>query len=75
MALGEGIARERAAMPYVNAGVMAFKAGSPFWRAYAGRFQAALDRWEGDFLSDQAILNAAIHLDRMNVRRLPARAN
>jgi lipopolysaccharide biosynthesis glycosyltransferase len=75
MALGEGLARELVHLPYVNAGVMALRAGSPLWRGYAQRFQTALDNWQGAFLSDQAILNAAIHLDGMNLQRLPAKTN
>jgi lipopolysaccharide biosynthesis glycosyltransferase len=75
MALGEGLARELTALPYVNAGVLAVRAGSPLWRAYAERFQAALDRWDGAFLSDQAVVNATIYLESLRVQRLPARAN
>jgi hypothetical protein len=75
MALGPALANELVHQPYYNAGVMAARAGSPFWQAFADRFQAALDRWQGDFLSDQAIVNAAIVLDRLQVNRLPARAN
>lgn len=75
MALGEGLARELMHLPYINAGVMALRAGSPLWRNYARRFQTALDNWQGAFLSDQAILNAAIHLDGTSVQRLPAKTN
>ncbi len=75
MALGGHQAAELLQQPYFNTGVMAIRAGSQLWRTFAERFQAALDRWQGDFLSDQAIINAAIVLDRLAVNRLPARAN
>jgi lipopolysaccharide biosynthesis glycosyltransferase len=75
MAFGASLANELVQQPYFNAGVMAIRAGSGLWRVYAERFQSALDRWEGDFLSDQAILNAAIILDRLAVNRLPAKVN
>lgn len=75
MALGDGLARELSALPYINSGVMALKAGSPLWRNFAERFQTALDRWQGSFLSDQAIVNATIHLDGLKLQRLPAKAN
>jgi len=76
MALGAAQAIELFRQPhYFNAGVMAIPAGSRLWRAFAERFQAALDRWHGDFLSDQAIINAAIALDGLAVNRLPAKIN
>jgi lipopolysaccharide biosynthesis glycosyltransferase len=75
MAFGPALANELVQQPYFNAGVIAARAGSHFWRAFAHRFQTALDRWQGDFLSDQAIVNAVISLDGLNVNRLPARAN
>jgi len=75
MALGPALANELVHQPYYNAGVIAARAGSRFWQTFADRFQAALDRWQGEFLSDQAIVNAAIVLDRLQVNRLPARAN
>lgn len=75
MAFGEGLARELASEPYVNAGVFAARAGSRLWRSYAERFQTALDRWQGTFLSDQAVINAAIRFDRLLLQRLPAKTN
>jgi lipopolysaccharide biosynthesis glycosyltransferase len=75
MAFGAGLAGELIQQPYFNSGVMAIRAGSRLWKVYAERFQSALERWQGDFLSDQAILNAAIALDRLAVNRLPAKAN
>jgi hypothetical protein len=74
-AFGEPVARELMTKPYLNSGVMAMRAGSPLWRRYVERFQTALDTWEGDFLSDQAVLNAVAYLDTMNIQRLPARTN
>jgi lipopolysaccharide biosynthesis glycosyltransferase len=74
-AFGEGVSRELMARPYFNSGVMAMRAGSPLWRRYVERFQTALDTWEGDFLSDQAVVNAVAYLDGGAVQRLPARAN
>lgn len=75
MAFAEDVAREMIQRPYFNAGVFAVAAGSPLWRAYAAQFQTALDRWQGSFLSDQAVINAAIVLDGLSLQRLPARAN
>lgn len=75
MAFGEALANELIQQPYFNSGVMAARAGSQLWRAFAARFQRALDRWEGDFLSDQAVLNAVVAMDGINVNRLPARMN
>lgn len=74
-AFGETIARELMVKPYFNSGVMAVRAGSQLWRRYAERFQTALDTWEGEFLSDQAVVNAVIYLDGANAQRLPARTN
>lgn len=62
-------------VPYVNAGVLAFGAGSPVWDAWARRFQAALGRWDGEYLSDQAVLNGTLLLDRIPHARLPAICN
>jgi len=75
MAFGASLANELIARAYYNSGVMSARAGSKLWRAFAERFQTALDRWEGDFLSDQAVLNAVIAFDDVSVNRLPARAN
>jgi len=75
MAFGEGIARELTPQPYINSGVMAIRAGSRLWRNYAERFQTALDQWQGQFLSDQAIVNATILLDDIQMQRLPAKVN
>lgn len=75
MAFGENMAHELARAAYVNSGVIAARAGSPLWRRFAQRFQTALDNWQGDFLSDQAVLNAVLQLDGLKVERLPARAN
>jgi lipopolysaccharide biosynthesis glycosyltransferase len=75
MAFSNDIALDLMQRPYFNAGVFAIAAGSPLWRAYAKHFQAALDRWQGSFLSDQAVINAAIMLDGLSMQRLPARTN
>ncbi|MBI1210443.1 MAG: hypothetical protein GC190_03190 [Alphaproteobacteria bacterium] len=75
MAFGDALANELIRQPYFNSGVMAARAGSTLWRAFADRFQRALDRWNGNFLSDQAVLNAVIAMDDLRVNRLPARAN
>jgi lipopolysaccharide biosynthesis glycosyltransferase len=75
MAFGAGLANELIHQPYFNSGVMAARAGSPLWRTFAERFQRALDRWDGDFLSDQAVLNAVIAMDGLSINRLPARVN
>ncbi len=75
MGFGVGLADEFIQQPYFNSGVMAIRAGSRLWKVFAERFQSALDRWQGDFLSDQAVVNAAIILDRLTVNRLPAKVN
>ena len=75
MAFGAGLASELVQQPYFNSGVMAIRAGSQLWKAYAERFQTALDNWQGEFLSDQAVVNGVIALDRLAVNRLPARTN
>ena len=75
MGFGEGIAREMMQAPYVNSGVFAVRANSQLWRSYAERFQTALDRWQGTFLSDQAVLNVTIQLDGLKLQRLPAKVN
>jgi hypothetical protein len=50
-------------------------AASPVWQRFIDRFQEALDRWDGDFLSDQAVLNAVVHLDNPKYERLPSKVN
>ncbi len=75
MAFGEQIARQLIQNAYMNSGVMAISADSRFWPSVARRFQQALDRWDGNFLSDQAIINATIALDDLRFERLPARTN
>ena len=69
-AVGELMSR-----PYINAGVFAAKPSSNLWRHYAARFQTALDRWQGSFLSDQAVVNATIVFDGIHAQLIPARAN
>ncbi len=75
MAFGAQLAQQLMSAPYINAGVFAFAAGSPFWERWQARFQEALERWQGDFLSDQAVLNGALLLDRIAHARLPATCN
>ena len=75
MAFGEPTANQLMQNPYVNSGVMAIPGNSKFWPKVANRFQDALDRWEGTFLSDQAIINGALLLDDLKFERLPARVN
>jgi len=75
MAFGDETARKLMALPYLNAGVYALPSKSPVWQQYIQRFQEALDRWDGDFLSDQAVLNAVVQLDNPRYERLPASVN
>jgi len=75
MALGDDAADRLRPFSYINCGVLALRAQSPHWVAWERRFQAALDRWEGDFLSDQAVLNALVYLDAMPSVMLPAEYN
>jgi hypothetical protein len=66
MALGDDAADRLRPFNYINCGVLALRAKAPHWVAWERRFQAALDRWEGDFLSDQAVLNALVYLDAVD---------
>jgi hypothetical protein len=75
MAFGRTIAMKLMQQSYLNSGVFASSARSPLWKKFASRFQAALDRWQGDFLSDQAVLNAVSQLDGITTEKLPAQAN
>ena len=75
MAYSDEFALDMMQRPYFNSGVLAISAGSRLWHAYGKQFQAALDRWEGSFLSDQAVINATIVLDDLSLQRLPARTN
>jgi hypothetical protein len=75
MAFGAAEVEKLASFNYVNSGVFALAAAAPHWAAWERRFQAALDRWTDDFLSDQAILNAVIYLDRFPMTMLPAEYN
>jgi hypothetical protein len=75
MAFDEPTAERLMLVPYVNSGVLSAVAASPVWEAWARRFQAALERWEGDFLSDQAVLNAVLVMDQVPHARLPSICN
>jgi lipopolysaccharide biosynthesis glycosyltransferase len=75
MAHGEPEAQRLMLFSYINSGVFALRGDAPHWQAWAARFQHALDRWDGDFLSDQAIINALIYLDRAPASFLPAEYN
>ncbi len=75
MGFGAEVADRMMALDYVNAGVFAFGATSPVWAPFARRFQEALERWSGDFLSDQAVLNATLVLDQVPHARLPSLCN
>lgn len=75
MGFGAEVAGRMMGLDYVNSGVFAFGAGSPVWAPFARRFQEALDRWDGNFLSDQAVLNATLVLDQVPHARLPSLCN
>ena len=75
MGFGAEVAERLMALPYINSGVFAFGARAPVWALFARRFQDALDRWDGKFLSDQAVLNATLVLDQVPHARLPALCN
>ena len=75
MAFGKQDAHRLRPFPYVNSGVFALKENARHWVLWEARFQAALDRWEGEFLSDQALLNALIYLDGLPAELLPAEYN
>jgi lipopolysaccharide biosynthesis glycosyltransferase len=75
MAFGEETAKRLMAQPYLNAGVYALPARSPVWQQYIQRFQDCLERWDGEFLSDQAVLNAVVQLDNPKYEQLPAKVN
>lgn len=75
MALGDDIARRLMAGYYINAGVWALRGDAPHWEAWKRRFAAALENWRGEFLSDQAIVNALLILDRLPAHFLPSECN
>lgn len=75
MGFGEEVAAKLMAQAYLNSGVFAMPAASPVWQRFVDRFQEALDRWDGDFLSDQAVLNAVVQLDGPKYERLPSSVN
>jgi hypothetical protein len=75
MALGREAAKQLLLYSYINTGVFALKNGAPHWRAWEQNFQKALDRWEGTFLSDQAVLNALIYIERLPAIMMPAEYN
>jgi hypothetical protein len=75
MGFGAEVADRMMTLDYVNSGVFAFGANSPVWAPFARRFQEALDRWSGDFLSDQAVVNATLVLDQVPHARLPSLCN
>ncbi|HEX9397004.1 MAG TPA: hypothetical protein VF943_09745 [Burkholderiales bacterium] len=75
MGFGAEVADRLMALPYINSGVFAFGARAPVWARFAKRFQDALDRWDGKFLSDQAVLNATLVLDEVPHVRLPSLCN
>lgn len=75
MAFGRQTALKLMQQPYLNSGVFAAPSKSPFWTAFANRFGKALENWTGEFLSDQAVMNAVAQLDGLNLERLPSQAN
>jgi lipopolysaccharide biosynthesis glycosyltransferase len=75
MAFEEDEAGKLLQFNYINSGVFALAGKAPHWQAWRERFQKALDRWDGDFLSDQAILNAIVYLDQMPASFLPSEYN
>ena len=75
MALGSEIARRLMGFYYINAGVLALRHDAPHWQAWEQRFRAALRNWQGNFLSDQAIVNALIYIDRLPANFLPSECN
>src|SRR5262249_20961750 len=48
---------------------------SPLWRLWRERFQMAIDRWDGDRLCDQAVLNHVAYLENLPHHRLPSLCN
>jgi lipopolysaccharide biosynthesis glycosyltransferase len=75
MAFGDEDAGRILPFNYVNSGVFALAARAPHWNAWKTRFQKALDRWDGDFLCDQSILNALVYLDGMPAAFMPSEYN
>lgn len=75
MAFDDDEAKHLMSFNYINSGVFALKGGAKHWRAWQQRFQNSLDHWRGDFLSDQAVLNALIHIDKQRAILLPAEYN
>jgi hypothetical protein len=60
MAFGAETAASLRQAPYIASGVLTAGAASPLWKIWQARFQAALDRWDGPRLCDQAILNHVV---------------
>jgi hypothetical protein len=75
MAFGPETAKRLMQQSYLNSGVFAAPARSRFWNLFATRFQGALENWSGEFLSDQAVINAVAQLDGLRCEKLPAQAN
>jgi hypothetical protein len=75
MAFGPETARQLMQQSYLNSGVFAAPARSRLWKLFASRFQAALENWNGEFLSDQAVINGVAQLDGLRCEKLPAQAN
>ncbi|MEQ1754666.1 MAG: glycosyltransferase [Micropepsaceae bacterium] len=75
MAFGAAVAKTLMQHSYINSGVMGIASGSRFWKHFRERFQQSLDRWEGDFLSDQAVINGVVAMDNLRLEKLPAQVN
>jgi len=75
MAFGTETATRLMQAPYIASGVVAGSAASPLWKMWQHRLQAALDRWDGPRLCDQAILNHVVYLEGLTHHKLPSACN
>lgn len=75
MAFGRATAEKMTQAPYIASGVVAASAASPLWKLWQARFQAALDRWDGPRLCDQAVLNHVVYLENLPHHKLPSLCN
>ena len=60
---------------HVNAGVFAIRTDSKLWERWAIHYQSAIYRAKRARTQDQFSLNAAIYIDRLKMKTLPATVN
>lgn len=75
MAFGPELAQRLSTVPYINSGIICASATSAMWRLWRERFQTAIERWDGNRLCDQAVLNHVVYLENLPHHRLPSLCN